>query len=81
MKTYTIRPLEWELIEGSQILMAQTHIGYFTISGDSRDYCPVRFVSGPSSSYIGDRATIAAAKELAWQDWLRRLTPALEEVK
>ena len=82
MKTYTIRPLEWRRTR-DDMCRADTMAGltYFVIEWFSGTFS-VMFYDGdkPTTIRTGFN-TIAAAKELAWQDWLRRITPALEEIK
>lgn len=82
MKTYTIRPLEWqytrddmhqaETIAGLAYIVSESFSGTFSVLFDAGDKL--------TTVHTGID-TEAAAKELAWQDWLRRITPALEECK
>lgn len=91
MKTYTIRPLEWggsspffdhALGCDKGALFSWSDLGspyyciHATATGYRLDTCAD---CNPVESAYAD--TIAAAKELAWQDWLRRITPALDEIK
>lgn len=83
MKTYTIRPLEWQRGWRNAVIARTmvSDIQYFVEEMMTGRF-KVVFDNGSSFKTIHVRvATIAAAKELAWQDWLRRITPALEEIK
>lgn len=91
MKTYTIRPLEWrgsdpawspEMNNDVGKLFSSPLVGryHYLIHACRSGYRLDVYANGELIGHLGS-ATIAAAKELAWQDWLRRITPALEEVK
>jgi len=80
MKTYTIRPLEWKATqygEYADVPFGTYHVG---VKGVGAFWCfdPQGDFDDVDSDFP---PTIAAAKELAWQDWLRRITPVMEEIK
>jgi len=79
MKTYTIRPLEWKM--AAEDMLIADAFGEYMIRKRHGDKFNVVFENNLSFRAVGVAYTEAAAKELAWQDWLRRITPALEEVK
>lgn len=81
MKTYTIRPLEWKITAGT-MLFAETFAGDYTIRAAGSGKLRVDYHTEYSTEGVPElSASQAAAKQLAWQDWLRRITPALEEIK
>jgi len=79
MKTYTIRPLEWKMA-AEDVIVAEA-FGEYMVHMCHGNKFKVVFEDNLGFRTIGVAYTEAAAKELAWQDWLRRITPALEEVK
>lgn len=80
MKTYTIRQLEWKI--AAETMIVAEAFGEYVIQITHGRKFKVWFEGDQGSRTIrSGLITEAAAKELAWQDWLRRITPALEEIK
>jgi len=91
MKTYTIRPLEWNpvrsrmyareaVVPGGRYLIDRAVVRedwYIKFSPDIVDNPGINV----DQTIVYGVEYMSDAKELAWQDWLRRITPALEECK
>ena len=79
MKTYTIRTFRW-VRSTNGAYVAKTPIGYYHVDKDDGGV-EVSLETFYDTRHLSTSKSIAAAKKLAWQDWLLRITPALEEVK